>query len=235
MSKDILMIIHTMGTLLPSDNDRFTYLAKCIQESCDATVEIVTSDFEHHKKKYRNQEIANMHPYMITFLHEKAYKKNVSLSRISGHKSFAKNLRKYLANRNKPDVIYCAVPPLSSAKVVADYANRNNIRFVVDIQDLWPESFEMVLGKGLISRIVLKPMLGKADAIYSKADAIFAVSETFARRASKVNNKVVQARSIYLGTDSSVVESALMGIKTEKNTGEFWIGYVGNIGVSYEH
>lgn len=106
--KDVLMIIHTMGSLDPSDNDRFTYLAKKIIETGEASVEIVTSDFEHHKKKYRDEDVANCYPFKFIFLHESAYMKNVSVRRIKGHNCFANNLKKYLDVRNKPDVIYCA-------------------------------------------------------------------------------------------------------------------------------
>ncbi len=37
------------------------------------------------------------------------------------------------------------MPSLDVAKVAAKYAKENNIRFIIDIQDLWPEAFRMVL------------------------------------------------------------------------------------------
>ena len=103
---DILMVVHTMGTMDPSDNDRFSYIANMLI-SRGAKVEMVTSDFEHHKKRYRNcSEIKGKYSFDITFLHEKKYKKNVSLARILGHISFGEKLKKYLSKRKKPDVIY---------------------------------------------------------------------------------------------------------------------------------
>lgn len=235
MARDVLMIVHTMGTLEPSDNDRFTYLAKRILEKYpDSTVEIVTSDFEHHKKRYRDKRIAASHPFTLTFLHEDSYKKNVSLSRIKGHTSFARRLKEYLKLRKKPDVIYCAVPPLVSANVAADYANKSNIKFIIDVQDLWPESFSMVLGNNLLSRLLLAPLMREADAVYSKADVIFAVSQTFAKRAQQSNHKGSEAYSIFLGTDSKDVDDAIRDGSIVKPEDEFWLGYVGNIGVSYD-
>lgn len=194
MDQDILMIVHTMGTLLPSDNDRFTYIARrLMEEDPEVRIEIVTSDFEHHKKRYRDENIKKEHPFKITFLHEDAYQKNVSLARIAGHYSFGKRLKKYLKARRKPDVIYCAVPPLYSANVVADYAKKNGIKFIIDVQDLWPESFQMVLGNSYFSKVLLSPMMLLANRVYSRADFIFAVSSTFAERAGKYTSKISQS------------------------------------------
>ena len=231
--KDIVMIIHTMGTLKKTDNDRYIYLANLLIGKEDVSIEIVTSDFEHHKKNYRNQEIVKEYPYKITFLHENEYKKNVSIRRILGHYSFARRLKRYLSNRKKPDVIYCAIPPTVSAKVAAAYAKRNSVRFVVDIQDLWPEAFQMVLGKNWVSKIILSPMMKSVDYVYSCADAVVAVSDTYVNRVMSVNRKAKQGASVYLGTDGRIFnEKPTVTVDKPKN--EFWIAYVGNLGTSYD-
>lgn len=233
--KDILMVIHTMGSLDPSDNDRFTYLAKKVIETEEASVEIVTSDFEHHKKSYRDKGKTKEYPFKFTFLHEIAYKKNVSFGRIKGHSTFAQNLKKYLERRKKPDVIYCAVPPIGSAKVVAQYAEDNNVKFVIDVQDLWPESFQIVLGNNKFANLLITPMMKDVNYVYSKADVIVAVSDTFVKRAKSENHKATKTESVYLGTDSKQIEQALLGeCDIEKPEDEFWIGYIGNIAASYD-
>lgn len=231
--KDILMIVHTMGNLLPSDNDRFTYLAKKILES-GASVEIVTSDFEHHKKRYREMGITELHPFKITFLHEDFYNKNISFMRIKGHASFAVRLNDYLKKRKRPDVIYCAVPPIVSAWIVAKYANRNKIRFVIDVQDLWPETFTIALGDGIIAHMLLKPLDLIANKVYKSADAIIAVSKTYVKRAAKVNKKAKIKESVLLGTDGKIVDEIIDAFHEEEVNKEFIVGYVGNLGKSYD-
>lgn len=234
--KDVLMIVHIMGTMLPSDNDRFSYIANMLLDK-GADVEMVTSDFEHHKKKYRDREIAKLHRFKITFLHEDQYYKNVSLDRIKGHVSFAKRLKEYLRNRKKPDVIYCAVPPTISASVAADYARKNNIKFVVDVQDLWPESFSLILGNSAISKLVLKPLTYFADKTYAAADVVCAVSDTFLQRAESVNHRAKTDLSIFLGTDGERSENAVENSKYSnrvEGNGKFNIAYVGNLGISYD-
>lgn len=232
--KDVLMMVHTMGNLLPSDNDRYTYLAEMLTAR-GANVEIVTSDFEHHKKKYRDINLTKNRVYTVTYLHENPYQKNVSLKRIEGHLSFAKRLKKYLKTRKKPDVIYCAVPPTVSAYEIAQYAKKNGIRFIVDVQDLWPESFRIALGNGALVNAALSPLSFFVNSAYHQADVIAAVSETFVERAAQNNTKAHEKISVFLGTDGALVEKALNDspdiIKPEN---EFWLGYVGNIGASYD-
>lgn len=232
---DILMIVHTMGTLDPSDNDRFTYLAQLLMSE-GHDIEIVTSDFEHHKKSYRDTKaISQKYPFKITFLHEDAYKKNISIQRIVGHISFAKRLKKYLEKRKRPDVIYCAIPPTVSADYAARYAEKNKVRFVVDVQDLWPESFVMALGDNVISRCVLGLIAVFADGTYERANAIVAVSNTFLRRAERKNQIADKKCSVYLGVDRErVICSTKERVVLEKARGEFWICYVGNIARSYD-
>lgn len=231
--KDVLMVIHTMASLEPTDNDRFTYLANMMHKK-NNNVEIVTSDYEHHKKRYRNKDIVKAYPYKFTFLHENEYKKNISIKRIIGHISFALRLKKYLKNRKKPDVIYCAVPPTISSKVVANYARKNKIKFVVDVQDLWPESFEMILGNNIISKLLLYPMKRNVDNVYKQADSIIAVSNTFVKRAALVNEKAEIKESVYLGTDADIVDNAIKKSTLTKKENEFLITYIGNISKSYD-
>lgn len=71
---DVLILAHTMGTMEATDNDRFTYIIKKLIE-CGADVELVTSDYEHHKKGYRDKNITSSYPCKVTFLHENAYKR----------------------------------------------------------------------------------------------------------------------------------------------------------------
>ena len=231
--KDVLMVVHTMGNLLPSDNDRFTYLAKMLMES-GAKVEIVTSDFEHHKKGYRETGIADMHPFKITFLHEDSYKKNVSLARIKGHASFAKKLKKYLSERKKPDAIYCAVPPTVSALEAGKYAKKNDIPFVIDIQDLWPETFTIALGDSPIVHMLLKPLAHIADKVYKYADSIVAVSRTYVNRATKVNKWAKIKESVFLGTDGNIVDAIISKSDEKPEKNDFILGYIGNLGRSYD-
>ena len=232
---DVLMIAHLSGSFSKGDNDRFKYIANLL---CEAghNVELVTSDFEHHKKKYRGEYDKILFPFKITTLHEPQYSKNVSISRMTSHYSFARKVKKYLNDRNRPDVIYCSIPPLETAMVASKFANKNGIKFIIDVQDLWPESFKMVFKVPIISDILFMPMTMTANMAYKGADEILAVSQTYVERALKVNRKCNEGYSIYLGTDLQVFDQFVYNSASavEKSKSEVWITYIGNIGYSYD-
>ena len=171
-------------------NSRFNYIANLIDKN-KYDLEIITSNFYHMKKKHRelNFEKEQNLNCKIKLISEPGYKKNVSIKRFYSHYILAKNLKKYLKQIDKPDIIYCAIPSLSVAKVAAKYAEKKNIRFIIDVQDLWPEAFKMVFNIPIISNLIFYPMKKEADYIYSKADDIIAVSDTYVDRAVSVNKK----------------------------------------------
>ena len=158
-------------TNFEENNSRFVYLAKLLKEHSEAEVEIVTSDFNHATKKHFDT-VGKLSGIHITPLHESGYAKNVTLKRFKSHKELAQNLERYFEERNKPDIIYAAVPSLDVAEVCARYCKKNNVRFIVDIQDLWPEAFKMVVKIPVISDVAFYPMKKQADRIYSAADEV---------------------------------------------------------------
>lgn len=236
MKKKILIVAHFMRMPWEKGNSRFTYLANLIdKEKYD--VEIVTSSFLHGSKIQREMNYTEMErlDYKITTIFEPGYKKNVSLTRFYSHYVFGKNLKKYLNGLNKtPDIIYCSVPSLDSGNVVAKFAKKNKIRFIVDVQDLWPESFKMVLNIPFVSDIVFSPMMKKANYIYGQADDIVAVSETYVNRATKVNNKFKNKLSAFLGTDLNYFDECKNKNKVEYNDDVIRIAYIGTLGHSYD-
>jgi glycosyltransferase involved in cell wall biosynthesis len=146
-----------------------------------------------------------------------------------------RNLKKYLKTRKKPDVIYCAVPSLDAAMAVSKYARKNKVKFIIDVQDLWPEAFRMVFNIPVVSDLIFYPMEKMADHIYQSADEIVAVSETYMNRALKVNKKLQSGHCIYLGTDLHQFDLfPVSSMKNSKLEGEIWIAYVGTLGSSYD-
>lgn len=215
------------------NNSRFVYLAKLFAKSEKNSIEIITSDFNHAKKENFNK-VGELTGVKITVCHEPGYTKNVCLKRFGSHKKLSKNIEEYLEKRKKPDIIYAAVPSLAVAEVCANYCKKNNVKFTIDVQDLWPEAFKMVFNVPIISDIILYPMKKKADYIYSKADEIVAVSETYCNRALKANKKTNKGLSVFLGTDLKYFDKCKEKNKVEFNDGIIRIAYIGTLGHSYD-
>lgn len=229
MKKKIL-VISNFGKL-PNErgNNRFIYWINMIdKQKCD--VELITSNFSHGRKIHRKLDEDSNFDYKITLIDEPGYKKNVSLKRMYSHHIFAKNVEKYLDTIEKPDIIYVAVPSLDVAEVACKYANKNNIKLIIDIQDLWPEAFKMVLNVPLL----FKPMEMKANRIYSSADVILAVSKTYEDRARSVNSKCLESTNVYLGTDLEQFDLYKEKNKITHDDDLVRVAYIGTLGHSYD-
>lgn len=234
--KKILILANFNSLPWEKGNGRFSYIANLLSQN-GYDVGLICSSFYHGNKKQRNvtQENLNSINYKLKLIYEPGYKRNVSFSRIISHYILSKKLKKYLNSLTaKPDVIYCAVPSLDFAKEAIKYSKKNNIKFIIDVQDLWPEAFNMILNVPIISNIIFNPMKKKADYIYSNADEIVAISETYLQRAIHVNTKVKKGSSIYLGTDLNYVDECIRNYKTEFDDKYIRIAYVGTLGASYD-
>ncbi len=228
---DIVIIANFCGDFSQSDNNRFRYLANFLSREHD--VELVTSDFFHSAKKHRVP--VNDPAFRVTLVREPGYPRNVCLRRFYSHWVFGRNIKKYLKGRKKPDVIYCAIPSLDVAKEAAHYARKNGVPFILDIQDLWPEAFQMVFHVPVLSDLIFAPMACKADRIYKQADHIIAVSETYCRRATRVNRKSGAGQAVYIGTELACFDAyAAQHALTRKPEDELWLAYCGTLGSSYD-
>lgn len=229
--KDIVIISNYIHFKNEIGNSRFIYLADKLKET--EKVEIITSTFYHRTKKQRTfKEKEIQEGYSVKLIYEPGYKKNISLKRIYSNYVIATNIVKYLKKRKRPDVIYCAVPPTIIGKKVAKFAKKNNIRFIIDIQDLWPEAYKMVFNIPIISDMLFYPIKRQAEYTYKNADEIIAVSETYLNRAKTVNRNVTQGLAVYLGTD--LEEFDKYKEKKIDKAKEIQIVYIGTLGHSYD-
>lgn len=171
----------------------------------------------------------------MTLLEEGTYKKNVSLSRILAHHQFAENVIEYLKTReNQPDVIYLFVPPAELAKKVVRFANKNNIRVVIDVLDLWPEAFHMLL-PGVITKGLLFPMKRQIEYAYQNADAVIAVSNTYAKRAMQGNQRCANGHGVFIGTDLRTFDALAENAPAlDGKLRPVTMAYIGMLGHSYD-
>lgn len=230
----ILIIAHYVSFPWETGNCRFIYLANLLRK--DNEVELITSNFYHTKKNKRELKSIDEKKlgFKITLLNEPEYQKNVSLKRIISHKKLSLEVKKYLdIKEEKPDLIYCSVPSLDVAYEAIKYGSKNNIRCIIDVQDLWPESFKMAINIPVISDIIFYPMMRKANYIYSHSDEVVAVSQTFVKRALENNNQK-QGTSVFLGTDLNYFDKCALENKIKYNDDITRIVYIGTLGTSYD-
>lgn len=233
--KRVMIIAHFCDAGSENSNNRFNYIANMMANT-GYDVELVTSSFCHRDKRQREKVPEGMFDYKTTLIYEPSYKRNVSLKRLFiSHRVMAENLEKYLKTCSKPDLIYCAIPSINVAEVASRYAEKNNIPFVIDVQDLWPEAYRLVIKNEKAYCLITSYMKKRVDKVYASADEIVAVSDTYASRAKSVNSKCKNATTVYLGTDLQVFDrNANKEAFTKKKDDEIWIAYCGTLGKSYD-
>ncbi|MBE7037959.1 MAG: glycosyltransferase family 4 protein [Ruminococcaceae bacterium] len=230
--KDVLIISNYWHFRCEKSSSRYLTIANMLANE-DVDVEVITSSFYHTQKKHRSKGDIKDEIYKFTLIDEPGYDKNISLKRIYSHGVFAKKVIDYLKKRKKPDVIYLFVPPVDLAYSVMKFAKKNNVKFVIDILDLWPEAYKMAFSLPVISDIIFYPMMKKANAVYKNADEIVAVSQTYVDRALQCNKKVKNGHSVFIGTDLAFFDK-FKTVPDEKNDEEFKIAYIGMLGKSYD-
>lgn len=216
------------------EKGRFLYLAEmlCLRGH---KVEMVVSDFEHGTKKHRTEGSINNNAYKtkITVLHEPGYPNNISVKRLWSHYQWGENVGKYLKSIEKPDVVYCAIPSLTASVVAGRFCQRTGAKFVIDVQDLWPEAFVLAIHNKLLQQ-AFKPIEWYANKAYRAADFVVAVSETYASRAMKVNNKATKGYSVFLGNDGALFDEARNSIVEREKKDMMELCYIGTLGYSYD-
>ncbi|ARC00866.1 hypothetical protein A6J44_04965 [Neisseria gonorrhoeae] len=194
---------------LPSEPhfNRFWYLAELLSQSHD--VLLITSNFKHYDKSFRRPEdakAASQGRLKVMLLEESGYSKNVSLGRVTSHHRFVKHFEKWLENcrPGEQDVVYSAYPLIATNLLLGKHKARLGYKLIVDVQDVWPESFSSVVP--FLKKIPhnLLPFASRANRAYRYADALVAVSQTYLDRAKEANPNV-PGEVVYIGADFAAI------------------------------
>lgn len=231
--------IVTLAVALENEKgySRFRFLANMLSEYYN--VDLITSSFQHWEKKQRNKSaVAEIKsPFKILLADEPGYKKNVDIRRIYSHKIAVKNILKILQLKHY-DLIYCIIPDNNMAATVGVYAKEQGIKYIVDIEDLWPEAMEMVSPfPKRINDILFKSLRNKARLAYKCADAFVGTSDEYRDiPKSKYGIDGKRAITVYVGCDIDEFDNGVVEFSENVNKyeNEFWVTYAGNLGSSYD-
>lgn len=219
---------------LPSEPyfNRFWYLAERLSQSHD--VLLITSRFRHYDKSFRrpeDAEAASQDRLKVMLLEESGYGKNVSLERVASHYRFVKNFEQWLKNcrPGEQDIVYSAYPLMATNLLLGKHKARLGYKLIVDVQDVWPESFSSVVP--FLKKVPHKllPFASRANRAYRCADALVAVSQTYLDRAKEANPNV-PGEAVYIGTDFAAIAPPPPRFRS-KTTRLF---YLGTLSYSYD-
>jgi glycosyltransferase involved in cell wall biosynthesis len=114
------------------------------------------------------------------------YYRNVGVRRLLSHWLYAKAWEREALRcdpADRPDLILCSAPPLSTGWVMRGLCKHFACKGVVDVMDLWPETFERVAPAWLFW-----PLRWMAKRVYQGADAISAVGDSYLEAVRKCLN-----------------------------------------------
>ena len=111
-----------------------------------------TQNWSHARKGERRltdgrtpEDLSASLPFTLKFVRVPGYRRNICLKRIWSHWWFAKNWSALAsAATEAPDLIVVSSPPLFIGREVRRFCARTGAKYIVDIMDAWPETFERV-------------------------------------------------------------------------------------------
>lgn len=239
--KKLRVLFYNSAVYLPGEGGykRTMYLFDMMREM-GYDVTLVTSDFNHYSKQKRDIEKfrAEYPEYSrIVILPAVPYKKNISLKRwLSGRLYKRTFIKWFKQNHQNYDLVYTNMPGAETNIAMSKICKRNNIKMIIDVRDLRPEVFRILLKKEWLYNIVTYGMKLKANRAYNVADELLAVSEEYLQRGLMANNHCKNPKAIYIG---AILDKFYNGIEKyaseiEKSDGEIWATYAGTLGSTYD-
>ena len=227
----------------PEQEGRYATLAHLLV-SRGHSVTWWTSEFSHRFKRPVDQVAitaacreGNIVP---RFLEAPPYYRNIGLARLRSYNVTARAFRIAAnATDEKPDVILVSNPPPVLAMEAVEFARRRGAKSIVDVQDLWPEAFILLVPR------ILRPLFAPAIWALRKnvrraaigCDSIIGVADEYVNNFLRETSDQKITATIPLGVDLAAIEAAADVGRCDEYTkpaDEVWLAYTGSLTRSYD-
>ncbi len=168
------------------------------------------------------------------------YKKNLSFSRYIDHRIIAAKFRNLAPHAEPPDVIVASMPCHHLAYEAVHYSRKRKIPVLVDVRDLWPDTFAEFLHIPVLKalgRAMLYQDFNRLSSLLGGCDGILAVSKTMLEWALGKTGRPRGPwdRVFYIGyKKASVPDTDAPPEWLQRIEGKKIVAYVGTFGLSYE-
>ena len=171
-----------------------------------------SSTWSHRRKAARTVPlgIREDEGFSVRLVATPPYAKNVSLARLRSHREFGRNFER-LANEaiasgqlERPDIILASLPPLESPEAAVRLARRLDATIVVDLMDVWPETFERLIpGPTFIRKPLTSLFFGgmhrRRRELLAAADGVSAATHSYAETVLRDTSADVPRHVCYVG------------------------------------
>lgn len=197
-----------------------------------------SSDFSHTLKRPRDAvaiaAAARQTGCTVTLAPSRPYAGNVSAARLLSHRKTTRWLEaQWRREQGRPDVVLVSLPPPALARAAAAWAARTGARLVVDIQDLWPETFGRFWprGFGWMNRLLFAGMIRDAAVACRAASTVIGVAGAYTERGQSLARPGTPAATLHLGVDLAAFDAAVRPpaeVGLSKPPGERWLFIAGS-------
>ena len=206
-----------------------------------------TANFSHHFKKYRSEGLKDVivdNNFLIRLIPTSSYKKNFGMGRFKKDFVFAKNAYKEFLKEEIPDLIIAAENPLTMGKPSFKYAKENNIPYIYDQMDIWPEfivkSLPVPLNK--VANAMFISVYKKRKEIYDNLSGAIALGKHYLEFMMSVSPSINEKPNalVYNGIDVNEFRGLLNAsvnnpkVNIQKSSDEIWCIFAGTLGPSYD-
>lgn len=204
------------------------------------------SNIQHRSKEKRAEtwEDVQVDPnYLIKIVPSTSYSGHISIARIKYERTYAKNLfTKALEIEEKPDLIILGEPALFISDLIMKLVRQKQAALIIDIIDLWPELFNILLPNRLdfLGKLLFSPLYYRRNRLLKKADGMMAVAKDYLQIGLKAKSGIPNA-VVYWGLNVEEVKAPLnQSYHKEslnalyKKEGEVWLIYAGTLGANYD-
>jgi glycosyltransferase involved in cell wall biosynthesis len=141
-----------------------------------------TSTFSHQRKTllFDSDQVCDVQRrFTLRLLAAGAYDRNVSLRRYLHHRRLGHRFLEVAGTLDPPDAIVCAFPVIDLAYSAARYAEALRIPLVIDVRDLWPDTFlgKMPGGSQWLGRLLFAEDFRRARYACASADSLVSISQ----------------------------------------------------------
>lgn len=202
-----------------NSNERISLVYKYLKNKYN--LKLIVSNFSHARKKYFN---SYNFPDDIILVPTLSYKKNISFSRILSHYNFAKDAAKII-EKEQADLVYICLPPNIVGYFCSKYAKKYKSFVILDILDVWPETFplESSILKKLFINTVGMMWKNLREIAIKKADYVITESLLYS---DLLNIDKKKSSTIWLASN---INDTLEMVEKNLFKSEFIIGYLGGI------
>jgi glycosyltransferase involved in cell wall biosynthesis len=217
---------------------RYMSIASALQHA-GVEVTYFSNTFRHSNKHVRFEEqttLVDPEGVRVVFIQSPAYQKNLSYERIQAHKTYTKNLLRFMNESTElPALILCAFPPIDTPLAVANWASKRGIPFVFDVIDPWPDVLLRLFPDRLqgVGNYLLYSFNQKVKKLIRQSAGIVAISNQYIDWAKSKQAGTYQTKAFYPSVPLAEVREKLAS-KVRQEDPRLRLIYAGNLGIAYD-